>query len=558
MSSPISLPLGLAIVCVLLLAKSIWTRSTRLPLPPGPKPLPLIGNLHQVPKSLQWFHFYHWSREHGPIMHLSMAGQSLILLSTNQTAQDLLSRRSAHYSDRPRMVMSGELVTKGMHMLLRPYDAQYKLHQRMQAPLLNMKASNCYRPIQEMESRQLLWDIIEDTKTHGDKGPSLGHSPRTTTIKATGLPSLTSPTDTQLYSGYRLRTGHEQSMLDAKRVQAEFARTGQVGAYLVDSFPILNRLPAFLAPWKKEGEELYQLERNLHVGNLERGLANPGWNFSKHMRDSAEARGMSTEELAFDLGIVADAALDTSTVAMDWLVVACITAGKADDGFVAKAQADLDRVVGRGRLPTFEDRARLPYIDAIVNEVLRWRPVVVGGVPHATKKEDTYMGYRIPAGSLVMANHYAITRDESIFGPNADAFEPERWLQYPTDNKGTVAHQQCTLKDLPQTGFGFGRRICTGRNIARNGLFIQMARLLWAFEVDAGIVNEATGARHPVGDMDCTEGFVTMPKPFRASFTPRGDWVREIVAATCDTHGEDFVAILDQAGRERRVTIGKE
>lgn len=126
MSSSISLPLGFAIVCVLLLAKSIWTRSTRLPLPPGPKPLPLIGNLHQVPKSLQWFHFYHWSRQYGPVMHLSMAGQPLVLLSTNQTAQDLLSRRSAQYSDRPRMVMSGELVTKGMHMLLRPYDAQYK------------------------------------------------------------------------------------------------------------------------------------------------------------------------------------------------------------------------------------------------------------------------------------------------------------------------------------------------------------------------------------------------------------------------------------------------
>lgn len=155
-------------------------------------------------------------------------------------------------------------------------------------------------------------------------------------------------------------------MLDAKRVQAEFARTGQVGAYLVDSFPVLNRLPACLAPWKKEGEALYQLESNLHVGNLERGLASPGWNFAKHLRDSsAEAAGMPAEELAFDLGIVADAALDTSTVAMDWLVVACITAGRGADGFVARAQADLDRVVGRGRLPAFEDRARLPYIDAI-------------------------------------------------------------------------------------------------------------------------------------------------------------------------------------------------
>ena len=85
---------------------------------------------------LQWLELYHWSKTYGPVMHLSLAGQPLIVLSTNQAAQDLLSRRSRAYSDRPRLVMAGELVTRGMHMLLRPYDEQYKLHQRMQAPLL--------------------------------------------------------------------------------------------------------------------------------------------------------------------------------------------------------------------------------------------------------------------------------------------------------------------------------------------------------------------------------------------------------------------------------------
>lgn len=104
--------------------------------------------------------------------------------------------------------------------------------------------------------------------------------------------------------GYRLKTGHEKELNDAKKVQAEFARTGTVGEYIVDSFPVLNHLPAALAPWKKEAEQLYELERDLHVGNLEKGLSSPAWNFCKHMRDSPEAKGMSTEELAFDLGIV--------------------------------------------------------------------------------------------------------------------------------------------------------------------------------------------------------------------------------------------------------------
>lgn len=67
------------------------------------------------------------------------------------------------------------------------------------------------------------------------------------------------------------------------------------------------------------------------------------------------------------------------------------------------------------------------------------------------------MGYTIPAGSIVLGNHFAISRDESTFGNDTDKFIPERWL-----------NEDGTLKNLPQTGFGFGRRICTGRNIARN------------------------------------------------------------------------------------------
>lgn len=107
--------------------------------------------------------------------------------------------------------------------------------------------------------------------------------------------------------GFRLKTGHEQELENAKRVQKEFARTGVVGSYIVDSIPVLNYLPSPLAPWKKEGEELFQLEQDLHVGNMEKGLKNHGWNFTKHYaNDCPEANGMASVEVAFDLGIMAE------------------------------------------------------------------------------------------------------------------------------------------------------------------------------------------------------------------------------------------------------------
>lgn len=82
---------------------------------------------------------------------------------------------------------------------------------------------------------------------------------------------------------------------------------------------------------------------------------------------------------------------------------------------------------------------------------------MINGAPHYTNVEDSYMGYRIPAKSIVLANHFAVSRDEAAFGPNTHDFLPERWIA-----------DDGTLKDLPQTGFGFGRRICTGRHIAKN------------------------------------------------------------------------------------------
>ncbi|KAH9886422.1 putative cytochrome P450 [Xylariomycetidae sp. FL2044] len=517
-------------------------RRSALSLPPGPKPLPLIGNLHQLPKSLPWLELYHMSKQHGPIMHLNMAGQPLIVLSSNRAAQDLLSRRGGRYSERPRMVMSGELVTKGMHMLLRPYDAAYKLHQRMEAPLLMIQAARCYQPIQDLESRQLLWDVLHEHDVSGEKGIDFNHHFERAMASFIYC----------VQYGFRLKTGFEQELQDAHHVMAEFSRTGQVGAYLVDTLPWLNYLPKPLAPWKKEGEMLYELERALHVGNFEKGLANPGWNFSKHMKNSPEGRDMSVEELAFDVGILADAALDTSTVILSWFIVAWITCGTR---WVPQARAQLEKVVGKDRLPTYEDRPRLAYIDAIVHEVMRWRPAAPGGVPHFIKTEDTYAGYRIPANSVVIGNHYAIARDESTFGEAPDEFRPERWLVDEGSYDGPVV-DACgldtkSLKDLPSVGFGFGRRICTGRHIARSQLFLQVARVLWAFDVEAGVVNESTGKKFEIDDMDCCEGFITYPKSFKAVMRPRGQWVRDVILKAGTTHNVDHAKILDQCGQER-------
>ena len=73
-----------------------------------------------------------------------------------------------------------------------------------------------------------------------------------------------------------------------------------------------------------------------------------------------------------------------------------------------KAHSELDAVVGRKRLPTFEDQAALPYTNAIVRELLRWHPVAPMGVPHLVMQDDYYQGHWIPKNSIVLPNAWYV------------------------------------------------------------------------------------------------------------------------------------------------------
>ncbi|KAL6241779.1 hypothetical protein RBB50_011312 [Rhinocladiella similis] len=143
-------------------------------------------------------------------------------------------------------------------------------------------------------------------------------------------------------------------------------------------------------------------------------------------------------------------------------------------------QEEADDVVGKDRLPDFDDIPQLPTVRAVAKETLRWRPVTAGGVPHELIKDDVYGGLFFRAGTSLHADQWAIHRDPELY-PDPEAFNPERWLspQYSTYRE--------PLDKFPNlqnhSAFGFGRRICPGKNIADNSLHILIARMAWATHI---------------------------------------------------------------------------
>ena len=145
-----------------------------------------------------------------------------------------------------------------------------------------------------------------------------------------------------------------------------------------------------------------------------------------------------------------------------------------------RAQAEIDTVVGRDRVPNFNDYEYLPFVRAVMKEILRWRPVDPLGLPHRSTEDDWYEGHYIPAGSVLIPNVWQLNRDPDVYGPEADQFIPARHL----DASGKMGASPIHTKDEGHVSYGFGRRICIGRHVANNSLFINASIMLWAMNIE--------------------------------------------------------------------------
>ena len=157
---------------------------------------------------------------------------------------------------------------------------------------------------------------------------------------------------------------------------------------------------------------------------------------------------------------------------MHWWALAMI----AHPEVQKRAQDELDTVVGRSRTPRFSDATGLPYIQAIVQEVLRWRPVLALALPHTSTEDDWYEGMFIPKGTLCLTNLWHCHHDPSAYGDDAADFRPERFL----NAHGEVIPGPADTREDGHCTFGFGRRACVGKHLANESLFIYIATTLWS------------------------------------------------------------------------------
>ncbi|GJE96472.1 cytochrome P450 [Phanerochaete sordida] len=499
------LSLGVSCACLVLVFIARRSRRRRH-LPPGPNGLPTVGNLFNFPTDYSWFQFAAWAQEYeSDILHFEVLGQHIVVLNTLEAAKELFEARGQIYSDRQQTVMIHELTGWDRNMAMMPPGDRWRAQRRLFHQAFRPQAIPAYREPLTKAARTLLLLLLETPEDF---------------LRHMRLASGSAMLDVMY--GMDVDPRGDERMDVVERAVATVPELFNQGLYLVDIIPILKYLPAWLpgmgfkrqaAAWKKDVDKLFEVPYAFVKTVLATGKSKPCVVSELISSLPAQSDSSDAEEIIMEFAGTAYGGADTVVYALTLFVLAMILHPEAQ----ARVQEELDRVVGRDRLPELADREDLPYLEALIKELLRWHPIGPTGVPHKSTADDWYNGFLIPAGALVIPNVWSMLHDPARY-PSPASFRPERFLT----PSGTP---DPTVPD-PDAAFGFGRRVCPGRHLARAALFIYAAHMLHTFTM-AKPVRADGSAEEPSGE--CSARFFWVPKPFRASFTPRFEGAEELI-----------------------------
>ncbi|KAI9454042.1 cytochrome P450 [Lactarius psammicola] len=481
------------VVIVVSYARSPWRK-----LPPGPRRTPIIGNALQL-LDKKWLFSKDCKDRFGEVMYLDAAGSPTIVLNSLKPAVELLERRSNNYSDRPRLIMA-EILTKGLVMVFMNYTAPWRRQRRAAQAALSKEAVRSFYPILTKEATLLVSALL----TNNDR---IKHFQR---VGASATMSI-------LYDYPTLMSEHDTIIEEIDDYNKRVAYAAMPGNFLVDLFPWMMYIPERFAKWKRTGLQqaaeyhgMFQRLLNRVQGDLANGGTRPS--FCASLIRDADRNLLTETEMAFLAGTMYSGGSGTTESTLNWWALAMVAFPEAQ----RRAQAELDAVVGRDRLPTFSDAPHLPYIHAIVKRTLRWRPVTPLGIPHVATVEDWYEGMYIPKGTACIANIWQCNHDRAVYGDDADEFRPERFL----NERGELTSGPMDPNQEGHSSYGFGRRNCVGKVLANESLFIYVARILWAVNIER-VRDDRGNEVLPDTDGLVDIGLVIHPTPFDFKVTPR-------------------------------------
>uniref|UniRef100_A0A914WWD8 CYtochrome P450 family n=1 Tax=Plectus sambesii TaxID=2011161 RepID=A0A914WWD8_9BILA len=447
--------------------------------PPGPTPLPLIGNLHQVETYNTHKQYERWSKVYGPVFTVFFPAPTVIITQLPEIKEALIKNGDV-FADRPQGLLSDLSKIVEIGGVISSSGSSW--HEQRRFAVHTLREFGMGRNVMEekiMNSVETLFEQLD-----GSVAAELLDMNWPITLCVGNVIN-------ELLLGYHWRADDCEKFVHFKeafdRLFCQMYERKSV--MLVKSYPWLKHVPyigyiGFHEPRENIGEliDFLASEVEEHKKNLDYN-SEPTNFVGAYLQElkRRERKGESNENLTESnlVNTLSDfwmAGMETTATTLRWAILFLIT----HQDVQKKMQKEIDDVVGRDRRPTMADKMNMPYTSAVVMEIQRKGNIVTFNIPRCPSADTEIGGHSIPAGTTVLPQITSVLDDPESFA-NPDRFDPTRFLE----SDGKTFNKTAIDRLVP---FGLGKRQCAGEPLARMELFLILVSLMqrYSFGVPKG------------------------------------------------------------------------
>lgn len=482
----------------------VFIRKNFQNLPPSPPlSLPILGHLHLLTKKPLHRGLSHISNKYGPLLFLNFGSRPVLLVSSPSAAEECFTKQNDRIlANRPRFLAGKYLGYNYTTLVWAPYGDHWRNLRRISTvEILSGARIQMFTDVRTQEVHSLIHRLLEGNRN------GLFYNMKSAFFEMTLNILMRMIAGKRYYGG----DSNTETLEEAKRFKQIITETFQVSGAtnMVDFLPFLKwtglnkmerKLKILQEKRDKFMQELIEEHKTIRIG-------------SNHHEDSTMIDALLslqesepqyyTDEIIRGLTLVMlSAGTDTTAGTMEWVLSLLLNNPES----LKKTQEEIDNHTGKSRLINDSDLPHLPYLHGVIIETFRMCPVAPILVPHESSEDCRIGGFRVPRGTMVMVNMWAIHNDPELW-EEPKKFKPERFIKMEGQREGFVL--------VP---FGYGRRGCPGENLAMKVIGLTLGLLIQCFDWER------------IGEemVDMTEGpGLTMPKaqPLLAKCKPRQEMV---------------------------------
>ncbi|XVF37528.1 hypothetical protein REPUB_Repub20aG0016400 [Reevesia pubescens] len=441
-------------------------------LPPGPRALPIIGNLHMLGK-LPHRKLSHLAKKYGPIMSIRLGYVPTIVVSSPQVAELFLKTHDVIFASRPKIQASKYISYGAKGIAFTEYGSYWRTVRKWcTLHLLSASKVEHFAPIRKAELRSL----VESLKKAAEAGETVDLSEKIAEVveniayKMIFGPRKDDSLDMKPTIKEVINLTGVFNLSDYVPILASFDLQGLVRRFKTLSKDIDKYLEKIIDEHEQAGTTSRE-EQNHHRDFVDVMISMLNQPMNPYDEEQEHYIIDRTNIKAILLDMILGA-FETSATVVEWALSELLSHPRAMLGF----RKELETVVGRNRMVEESDLPEFTYLDMILKESLRLHPVAPFLLPHESMEDIIIDGrYFIPKKSRILVNVWAMGRDPNIWSDNVEEFFPERFIGSKIELRG---------HDFQLIPFGSGRRGCPGMQLGLVMVRFLLAQLVHCFDWD--------------------------------------------------------------------------